>query len=146
MNKKVRFRINIKSKHLLAIMTLVCLVLIVGTFAAGFGSRRMQDLAGTLVVPFQTSIEGISSSLERSVDVFKDKRDLILENEDLKLQIESLSSENNKLIQDQSELEDLQELYELDREYGDFPKIAARIILRTSWPLYPHRLSSGHPG
>ena len=136
MKRKIQFRINIKSKHLLVIMTLFCLVCIIGTFAAGIGTDRLQNTAGMIVVPFQNSIESISGQLDRSVEVFKDKRELIKENEDLKLQIESLISENNKLIQDQSELEDLQELYSLDREYGDFPKVAARIISKNPGNWY----------
>ena len=39
-----------------------------------------------------------------------------------------LTTENNKLIQDQGELKRLQELYELDQEYSDYPKVAAKII------------------
>ena len=50
------------------------------------------------------------------------------ENQELRAQIDSLTTENNKLIQDQGELKRLQELYELDQEYSDYPKVAAKII------------------
>ena len=56
------------------------------------------------------------------------KEELISENEDLKLQVESLTGQINTLVQDQEELRRLQTLYDLDQEYGDYPKIAARII------------------
>ena len=43
-------------------------------------------------------------------------------------QINSLTEQNNILIQDQTELTRLKELYDLDQEYTDYPKVAARII------------------
>ena len=128
MNKKPQFRINLKSKHLLAIMTIVCLVAIVGTFASGVGTEQMQETAGLFVVPFQKGIEHLSGQVENMLETFREKKELVEENEDLKFQLENLMSENNKLLQDQTELTDLQELYQLDQEYGDFPKVAARII------------------
>ena len=36
--------------------------------------------------------------------------------------------QNNALILDQADLESLRELYELDQEYADYPKIAAQVI------------------
>ena len=39
-----------------------------------------------------------------------------------------MNEQNQNLIQDQGELERLQQLYELDEEYTDYPKIAASII------------------
>ena len=50
------------------------------------------------------------------------------ENKELKSQINSLTEQNNILIQDQTELTRLKELYDLDQEYTDYPKVAARII------------------
>lgn len=126
--KKVHFRINLKSKHLLVIMTLFCISCMAATFAAGVGTAPLQDAAGIIVVPFQKSISGIGSFFREISQNFQDKQDLIYENEELKAQIDSLTTENNKLIQDQAELQRLQQLYELDEEYSDYPKIAAEII------------------
>ena len=58
----------------------------------------------------------------------RDKQDVLQENEELKNQINSLTEQNNILIQDQTELTRLKELYNLDQEYTDYPKVAARII------------------
>ena len=58
----------------------------------------------------------------------KDKQELISANEELQSQIDNLTQQNNKLIQDQGELLRLRELYKLDAEYADYPKVAARII------------------
>ena len=114
LKKKFRFRINLKSKHLLAIMTLFCLCCIVSTFASGISTAPLQEAAGIVIVPFEKSIEKIGSMIRSAGDSFQDKQDLIFENEELKAQIDSLTTQNNKLIQDQGEYQRLKELYDLD--------------------------------
>lgn len=128
LKKKFHFRINLKSKHLLVIMTLFCLSAIVATFSSGVTGAPFQELAGMIVVPFEKSISQVGSFLASVRDSLQDKQNLLAENEELKAQIDSLTSQNNKLIQDQTELTRLQELYNLDEEYTEYPKIAATII------------------
>ena len=120
LKKKFRFRINLKSKHLLAIMTLFCLCCIVSTFASGISTAPLQEAAGIVIVPFEKSIEKIGSMIRSARDSFQDKQDLIFENEELKAQIDSLTTQNNKLIQDQGEYQRLKELYDLDQTYDTF--------------------------
>lgn len=128
LKKKFHFRIKLKSKHLLVIMTLFCLSAIVATFSSGITGAPFQEVAGMLVVPFEKSISKISGFLSSAGDSFADKQKLLAENEELKAQIDSLTTQNNKLIQDQTELTRLKELYDLDEEYSEYPKIAATII------------------
>ena len=128
LKKKFRFRINLKSKHLLAIMTLFCLSCIVATFASGISTAPLQETAGIVIVPFEKSIEKIGSMVRSVRDSFKDKQDLLFENEELKAELDSLTTQNNKLIQDQGEYQRLKELYNLDQTYEDYPKVAATII------------------
>lgn len=128
LKKKVHFRINLKSKHLLAIMTLFCLSCVVATFASGITSAPLQEAAGMIVVPFQKSIDRIGAMVTAARNSFQDKQDLLAENQRLKAEIDSLTVQNNTLIQDQGELLRLKELYKLDEEYSDYPKVAARII------------------
>ncbi|MDO5362714.1 MAG: rod shape-determining protein MreC [Eubacteriales bacterium] len=128
LKKKVQFRINLKSKHLLVIMTIFCISCIAATFASGVTSAPLQEAAGTIIVPFEKSINKIGSLLLDIRAAFRDKQELLLENEELKAEIDSLTTQNNKLIQDQTELSRLKELYKLDEEYSDYPKIAASII------------------
>ena len=51
--KNVRFHFNLKSKHLLVIMTLFCGSCIVATAASGTSSAPLQEVAGFLIVPFE---------------------------------------------------------------------------------------------
>ena len=112
LKKKFRFRINLKSKHLLAIMTLFCLSCIVATFASGISTAPLQETAGIVIVPFEKSIEKIGSMVRSVRDSFKDKQDLLFENEELKAELDSLTTQNNKLIQDQGEYQRLKEQIE----------------------------------
>lgn len=128
LKKKYRFRINLKSKHLLVIMTFFCVSTIITTFASGISTAPLQEIAGYVVVPFEKSITNVSEWLSDARENFKDKQELIQENEELRAQIDTLTAQNNQLILDQSELARLEQLYRLDEEYSEYPKIAARII------------------
>ena len=81
-----------------------------------------------IVVPFEKSITTIGLWLTDINKSFQEKQDLIDQNEKLKNTVDTLTEQNNILIQNQSELSRLQELYDLDAEYSDYPKVAARII------------------
>ena len=63
LKKKVHFRIKLKSKHLLAIMSIFCVSCIAATFSSGVTTAPLQDAAGILIVPFENSINRISSVL-----------------------------------------------------------------------------------
>lgn len=128
LKKKLHFRIHLKSKHLLVIMTMFCVSAIVATFASGITTAPLTNAAGMILIPFENSISSISKWLGDVQKNFQDKQDLIAENEKLLAEIDHLTTQNNNLLQDQTELERLKELYNLDEEYSDYPKIAARII------------------
>ena len=128
LKKKFRFRIHLKSKHLLVIMTFFCGSAVVATLASGITSAPLQEAAGMIVVPFEKSITTIGLWLTDINKSFQEKQDLIDQNEELKNTVDTLTEQNNILIQNQSELSRLQELYDLDAEYSDYPKVAARII------------------
>ncbi len=128
LKKKVRIRIHLKSKHLLVIMTIFCASCIVATFASGVTTVPLQEAAGIIIVPFENSINHISSVFKGISDRMKDKEEILAENKKLQSQVDSLTEQNNKLIQDQTELVRLQQLYNLDQQYTEYPKVAAEII------------------
>ena len=109
-------------------MTLFCISCIIVTFASGISTSPLQNIAGTVIVPFEKSITKIGDVYAKSLKSLREKEDLIAENEELKKQIEVLTTQNGELLADQSELLRLQELYNLDVEYSALPKIAAEII------------------
>ena len=128
LKKKFQFRIHLKSKHLLVIMTFFCGSAVVSTLASGVTSEPLAEAAGMIVVPFEKSIDGIGSWTGEISQTFQDKQELINKNQELQDAVDTLTEQNNILIQNQSELSRLQELYKLDEEYSSYPKVAARII------------------
>lgn len=128
LKKKIQFRIHLKSKHLLVIMTFFCVSAIIATLASGITAAPFQEAAGMIIVPFEKSISSIGLWLTEVNKNFKDKQDLINANEELQNTIDTLTEQNNILSQNQAELTRLEELYNLDEEYADYPKVAARII------------------
>ena len=128
LKKKFQFRIHLKSKHLLVIMTFFCGSAVVSTLASGVTSEPLAEAAGMIVVPFEKSINGIGSWIGEINQTFQDKQDLIDKNQELQDAVDTLTEQNNILIQNQSELSRHQELYNLDEEYSSYPKVAARII------------------
>lgn len=128
LKKKFQFRIHLKSKHLLVIMTFFCGSAVVSTLASGVTSAPLAEAAGVIIVPFEKSINSIGSWIGELNQSFQDKQDLIAQNQELQTTIDTLTEQNNILIQNQSELSRLQELYNLDEEYSSYPKVAARII------------------
>ena len=128
LKKKFQFRMHLKSKHLLVIMTFFCGSAVVSTLASGVTSEPLAEAAGMIVVPFEKSINGIGSWIGEINQTFQDKQDLIDKNQELQDAVDTLTEQNNILLQNQSELSRLQELYILDEEYSSYPKVAARII------------------
>ena len=128
LKKKFQFRMHLKSKHLLVIMTFFCGSAVVSTLASGVTSEPLAEAAGMIVVPFEKSINGIGSWIGEINQTFQDKQDLIDKNQELQDAVDTLTEQNNILIQNQSELSRLQELYNLDEGYSSYPKVAARII------------------
>ena len=128
LKKKFRCRIHLKSKHLLAIMTFFCVSAIVATLASGVTSAPLKEAAGLIIVPFEKSIASIGQWMTGVQDSFREKEDLIQQNKELQTTVDTLTEQNNVLLQDQAELARLEQLYELDEEYTDYPKVAARII------------------
>ena len=136
LKKKFRFRIHLKSKHLLAIMTFFCVSAIVATLASGVTSAPLQEAAGLIIVPFEKSIASIGQWMTGVQDSFQEKEDLIQKNKELQTTVDTLTEQNNVLLQDQAELARLEQLYELDEEYTDYPKVAARIISKNPGNWY----------
>ena len=138
MKKKFRFhfRINLKNKHILVLMTLLCISMIIATFASKISVDPLREVAGTVIVPFEKSINGIGKWLTGIHKNFQEKEALVEENQQLQEKIDTLTTENNNLIQSQSELAELREMYDLDQEYAQYPKVMAKIISKDAGNWY----------
>ncbi|MDO4325573.1 MAG: rod shape-determining protein MreC [bacterium] len=120
------------SKYILIILSILCVLMIGLTSLNSSFVEPLRSTIGYLLVPLQSGVNAAGSVVyDELMDIAK-MRDALAENEKLKAQIDALTEENNRLGQEQYELERLRELYELDQEYMQYHKVAARVIAKDS--------------
>lgn len=126
MNKKKKFQM--KSKHLLILMTFLCVSAILLTFTQVVSVSPLREAASRVIVPFQNGINQIGTWMNGKLDGFQKVEKLAGENKELQEQVLELREENSRLAQNQEELKRLQELYQLDQSYSEYDKVAAQVI------------------
>ena len=130
--KKKGEKFTLPGKYLLFILTLLCTGLIVITFNTNFLSEPVSAIGGVIIVPLQESLSKAGSWLKGRSEELVQLRSLLDENARLQAEIDELTIENIKLQQNRYELTNLRELYELDSQYDEYPKVGARIIAKDS--------------
>ncbi len=126
MNKKKKFQM--KSKHLLVLMTFLCISAILLTFTQVVSVSPLREAASRVIVPFQNGINQVGSWMSGKLEAFQDMEQLAAKNQELEDKVAQLTEENTRLSQNQNELERLQELYQLDQSYSEYDKVAAQVI------------------
>ncbi|NCB91462.1 MAG: rod shape-determining protein MreC [Clostridia bacterium] len=126
MKKNPKYKI--KTKHLVTMMTILCIGLIILSLSSRFSFAPVRNTLGYVVVPFQNGINTVGDWLTDQKNGFQDMKKLAQENEALKEQVDELTAKNSNLIQDQEEAERLRTLYDLDQEYSEYDKIGAQVI------------------
>ncbi len=131
---KIRNQRSLPSRYWLLIILCICLVLFgVDRFSDGKGPLRV--IANYTVVPMQKGISYAGMWLADLTDNFDTLEEVRAENEELQEKVDELTTENTRLTQETYELERLRELYKLDENYSDYPKVGARVIANngTNW-------------
>ncbi len=127
---KKKFNDSLKSKYILIVITVLCLILIVLTFVTDMASGPVGYVAGYVITPVQNGLNQVGDWITERGAYLQNSTDLVAENEELKEKVDTLTAENNQLLQDKEELNRLRSLYELDKQYEDYEKIGARIIAK----------------
>lgn len=130
-NKKKR----LSSKYLLMILSGVCIVTIFTSLVLNISGGPLNAVAGYVFVPMQEGINNVGSWFSAKANDFKTLGEVLAENNELKSQIDDLTTQINKTKLEQYELDNYRELLELDNQYADFDKIAAHVIAMdgTNW-------------
>ena len=126
MKKRNHFHMN--SSRWFVLMAFVCIGLIVTSLTADMFAAPIRMVAGYVITPFQNGINDIGTWIVDRSSGLRNSRELAEENADLRRQIDDLVEKNNQLIQSQDELDRLRQLYELDKQYEDYTKVAAEVI------------------
>lgn len=127
---EMKKKFDFSGKHLFVVMIIVCIGLILGTLTSGFVMKPLREGTGFLVVPFQNAVNSIGGWFSDQFSGFQDVKKLSKENKALQSQIDDLTSKNNALTQQQSELDRLESLYQLDKEYPQYNKVGAEVIAK----------------
>ncbi len=131
---KIKNQSSFQSKYWLFILIAVCVILLgIGSVVDSSGPLRF--IANYTVIPFQRGISYAGQWMSDVSENFQTMEDMKAENESLQSKVDELTIDNNRLSQEQYELERLLELYKLDVNYSDYEKIGARVISNngTNW-------------
>ncbi|NLZ82929.1 MAG: rod shape-determining protein MreC [Clostridiales bacterium] len=131
-----RKKLHIKPKHILITGVIFCILLIGISFRYKEQLAPVRAAVGTVFTPMQKGINIVGRFISDKTDNFRNINELLDENEALKEQINVLEYENKMLLQDKYELDGLRDLYELDKKYLDYPKVAARVISKDTSNWY----------
>ncbi len=133
--KKQGEKFTLPSKYLLFILTIVCVSLLVVTYATDIFNRPLNYIVNYIIIPYDEGISKIGSVLSDRKNELVNIRDLIEENTKLKNQIAELEDENTRLMQDKYELNNLRSLFEFNESYENYKKTGARVIYKdsTNW-------------
>ncbi|MBR0163787.1 MAG: rod shape-determining protein MreC [Lachnospiraceae bacterium] len=123
-------KLHIPGKFLLLILTVVCAALMILTFNTRIFSGVFNTVAGIIVTPFQRGVTTIAVWIGDQAQRLDNISRLQEEVSALQEQVDTLTTDNTALQQNQYELAQLRILYNLDAQYEDYVKTGARIIAK----------------
>ena len=120
------------NRYVLVILTIFFFFLIgVTSFSDGW-LTPLRTGVGYVLIPIQTGVNKVGVMIYDELADYTKLKTALDENRRLKEEIDRLTEENNRLSAEQFELQRLRELYELDQEYMQYEKTAARVIANDS--------------
>ncbi len=125
---KRRGKSSFPSKYILLLLTVVCIMLLFAGYATGYAGEPVRTICNYVFVPMQKGLDYVGESISINSDDTKTKEQLIAENEQLQEQIDELSTQLTNTRLQQSELDTLRELYDLDQTYADYKTTGAHVI------------------
>lgn len=125
---RVKKKIVINPKYVFAVLTAICLILILLSYKFSDTFAPLKSAIGTIVTPMQKGINDFGDYLSEKAQHLSDMDDLIEENKALKAEIDDLKNTNQILNQEKYELTNYRELYKLDGLYDQYEKVAAKVI------------------
>lgn len=87
---------------------------------------------GYFLIPIQSGVNKVGITIYDELTDYASLKSALDENKKLQEEVAQLTEENNRLVSDQFELRRLRELYNLDQEYLQYEKTAARVIAKDS--------------
>ena len=123
---KRRGKSSFPSKYILLLLTVICIMLLFAGYATGYAGEPIRTICNYVFVPMQKGLDYVGESISINSDDTKTKEQLIAENAQLQEQIDELSTQLTNTRLQQSELDTLRELYDLDQTYADYKTTGGR--------------------
>ncbi len=128
MKRKSKF--VLPARYILMIMTGICIAGMLLGFTLNISGGPLNAVAGYIFIPMQRGINTVGTFLTGKAESLKNLADVMVENEQLRQQVDALTTELNTIKLEQYELDNLRELLELDQKYPSYEKVAANVIGR----------------
>ena len=119
---------TIPAKYMLLVLTLVCFLVMLGSFTLGWTSGPVGTAASYVFIPMQRGLTTVGNWISEKTYELASLKDVMRENEELKTQVDELTDEMNTLKLEQYDTEDLRELLALDTGYSEYNKLSASVI------------------
>lgn len=113
---------------MLLILTCVCIAVLFISFTLNLSGGPLNTVAGYVFVPMQKGINTVGTWFSDKAENLKSLQEVLKENEELKAQVDQLTNDLNTIKLEQYELDNLRELWELDKKYPSYEKVGARVI------------------
>jgi rod shape-determining protein MreC len=121
-----------RSKYVLIALTVFCVLLIGLTSIHDEWLTPLRTGVGYFLIPVQSGVNSVGSAIYDEIIDYSKLRDALKENKEMKDIITQLTEENTRLQSEEFELKRLRQLYSLDQDYGQYPKVGARVIANDS--------------
>lgn len=119
---------TIPTKYMLLALTLVCFLVMLGSFTLGWTAGPVGTAASYVFIPMQRGLTTVGNWISEKTYELASLKDVMRENEELKTQVDELTDELNTLKLEQYDTEDLRELLALDTGYSEYNKLSASVI------------------
>ncbi len=116
------------NRYFLIGLSILCIILIAISSYTDEWLSPLRNAVGYILTPIQSGVNKVGTSIYDEIRDLAQLKNTMDENEELKAQIDHLTEENNRLLSEQFELQRLRELYDLDQDYMQYEKTAARVI------------------
>lgn len=129
---KKKNHITVPPRYIFAALAILCIGMMYASYATDFAGSTLGRITGYVFVPFERGINSVGGWFRDKSDSLQDLADAQAEKQALQEQVDALTLENSRLMQNQYRLQELEELYNLDQTYGEYSKVAANIIASDS--------------
>lgn len=119
---------TIPAKYILLVLTIVCFLLMLGSFTFGWTAGPVGTVASYVFIPMQRGLTTVGNWISDKTYELSTLKDVMSENEQLQAQVDELTDELNTLKLEQYDTEDLRELLDLNTGYSEYNKISASVI------------------